>query len=56
MASNDQETTPIGLLYDGIDESTWKVKARITFKSKDIKYYNGAKGEGKLFSVDIMDN
>lgn len=35
-------------------DSNWKIKARI-LKKNDIKQYKNAKGEGCLFSIEIMD-
>lgn len=32
----------------------WTIKARVTQRS-DIKHWQNAKGEGKLFSVTLMD-
>eukprot|EP01071_Lankesteria_metandrocarpae_P006425 Lankesteria_metandrocarpae@DN4352_c0_g1_i2.p1 len=32
----------------------WQIKARVTAKA-DMKKYNTARGEGKLFSVDLVD-
>lgn len=33
----------------------WTIKARITAKS-DIRRWSNAKGEGTLFSIDLLDN
>lgn len=35
-------------------QNKWVIKARVTVKSK-IRTWNNAKGEGKLFSMDLMD-
>ncbi|KAF8582281.1 replication factor-a protein [Ramaria rubella] len=35
-------------------QNKWTIKARVTQKS-DIKHYSNAKGEGKLFSMTLMD-
>jgi replication factor A1 len=35
--------------------SRWTIKARITTKS-DLKRWSNAKGEGTLFSIDLLDN
>ncbi len=35
--------------------SRWTIKARITSKS-DIRRWSNAKGEGTLFSIDLLDN
>jgi len=46
-------------VYTPIDSITpyqnkWTIKARVTSKS-DIRTWNNAKGSGKLFSMDLMD-
>ena len=46
-------TTPLGALNPY--KSSWIVKARVTAKS-EIKTWNNARGSGKLFSVDLLDN
>jgi len=48
-----------GGVYTPIDSITpyqnkWQIKARVTSKS-DIRTWNNAKGSGKLFSMDFMD-
>lgn len=48
-----------GGVYTPIDSITpyqnkWEIKARVTSKS-DIRTWNNAKGSGKLFSIDFMD-
>jgi len=48
-----------GGMYTPIDSITpyqnkWQIKARVTSKS-DIRTWNNAKGSGKLFSMDLMD-
>jgi len=48
-----------GGVYTPIDSITpyqnkWQIKARVTSKS-DIRTWNNAKGSGKLFSLDLMD-
>merc|ERR1719187_322630 len=48
-----------GGMYTPIDSITpyqnkWQIKARVTSKS-DIRTWNNAKGSGKLFSLDLMD-
>lgn len=35
-------------------QNKWVIKARVTSKS-DIRHWSNAKGEGKLFSMDLMD-
>lgn len=35
-------------------QNKWVIRARVTFKSP-IRTWNNAKGEGKLFSMDLMD-
>lgn len=35
-------------------QNKWVIKARVTVKS-NIRTWNNAKGEGKLFSMDLMD-
>lgn len=48
----------IGPIYpiEGLSpyQNKWTIKARVTSKS-DIKHWTNAKGEGKLFSVNLMD-
>jgi replication factor A1 len=46
-------TTPIANL--NIYNSRWTIKARITSKS-DIRTWSNAKGEGSLFSIELLDN
>jgi replication factor A1 len=36
-------------------QNNWTIKARVTQKS-DIKHWSNPKGEGKLFSVTLMDD
>ena len=36
-------------------DPTWRIKARVVRKN-DVKNYKSAKGEGKLFSIEIMDS
>jgi replication factor A1 len=36
-------------------DPTWRIKARV-IKKFDIKNYRSAKGEGKLFSFEIIDS
>lgn len=36
-------------------QSRWTIKARVTAKS-DIKNWTNAKGEGRLFSIDLLDS
>ncbi|GAA5868477.1 hypothetical protein JCM8547_006286 [Rhodosporidiobolus lusitaniae] len=36
-------------------QNKWTIKARVTSKS-DIRHWQNAKGEGKLFSVNLVDN
>lgn len=33
----------------------WTIKARVTVKS-DIRHWSNAKGDGKLFSVNLLDD
>lgn len=33
----------------------WTIKARVTSKA-DIRRWSNAKGEGTLFSIDLLDN
>ena len=35
-------------------QNRWTIKARVTQRS-DIRRYNNAKGEGKFFTVDLLD-
>ncbi|KAI3623252.1 RFA1 [Malassezia furfur] len=35
-------------------QNKWTIKARVTLKS-DIKHWSNARGEGKLFSVNLLD-
>lgn len=48
----DRATHPISSLSPY--QNKWVIKARVTSKS-DIRHWNNAKGEGKLFSMDLMD-
>jgi hypothetical protein len=50
---DSQNLMTIAMLSPVCDPN-WKVKARI-LKKNDIKNYKTAKGEGCLFSIDIMD-
>ncbi|KAL6570291.1 Replication protein A 70 kDa DNA-binding subunit A [Orobanche minor] len=36
-------------------QGRWAVKARVTAKG-DLRHYNNAKGEGKVFSFDLLDS
>ena len=36
-------------------QSRWTIKARVTSKS-DMKHWHNKNGEGKLFSVNLLDN
>lgn len=45
--------TPIAAL--NIYNSRWTIKARVTTKS-DIRTWSNAKGEGSLFSIELLDN
>lgn len=38
-----------------LPSTSWTIKARITSKS-DIRRWSNAKGEGTLFSIDLLDN
>jgi ssDNA-binding replication factor A large subunit len=33
----------------------WTIKARVTVKS-DIRHWSNARGDGKLFSVNLLDD
>ena len=35
-------------------QNKWTIKARVTFKS-DVKHWSNARGDGKLFSVNLLD-
>ena len=35
-------------------QNKWTIKARVTLKT-DIKHWSNARGDGKLFSVHLMD-
>ncbi|KDN50412.1 replication factor-a protein [Tilletiaria anomala UBC 951] len=35
-------------------QNKWTIRARVTYKG-DIKHYSNARGEGKLFSVNLLD-
>lgn len=35
-------------------QNSWKIKARVSFKG-DLKNWSNARGEGKLFSVNLLD-
>lgn len=45
--------TPIGSL--NMYQNRWTIKARVTNKS-DIRHWSNAKGEGQLFSVELLDS
>lgn len=49
---SDHITHPIASLSPY--QNKWVIKARVTSKSS-IRTWNNAKGEGKLFSMDLMD-
>jgi len=42
------------ILINHLFYSRWSIKARVTNKS-EIRHWNNARGEGKLFSVDLID-
>lgn len=51
--SNASHITPIAQL--NMYQNKWVIKARITSKS-DIRTWSNAKGEGSLFSIDLLDS
>lgn len=51
-ASNQNRYLKLSDLSSYVDK--WRVLARVTFKS-DIREYRNARGEGKLFSIDLID-
>ena len=64
-ASESSETVDIAAFYQKIDEvypiasltpyqNKWTIKARVTNKS-DIRRWSNARGEGHLFSMDLVD-
>jgi len=50
---SQQNYTPISSL--NMYQSRWTIKARVTSKS-DIRYWTNAKGEGSLFSIELLDS
>ncbi|KAK8811359.1 hypothetical protein WA158_003093 [Blastocystis sp. Blastoise] len=50
----NQQFTPINQLNPYMSQK-WIIKARVTSKS-DIRRWNNAKGEGSLFSVNLLDD
>lgn len=50
--ANEQSLTPINQLNPY--QNKWAIKARVTAKS-DMKEWTNARGNGKLFSVDLLD-
>lgn len=51
--STGQPITPIAQL--NMYQNRWTIRARLTSKS-DIRTWSNAKGEGSLFSVDLLDS
>jgi replication factor A1 len=51
--ANDQQYTPIASLNPYANR--WTIKARITNKG-DIRTWSNARGEGSLFSLDLLDS
>ena len=41
-------------MFISFSQSRWTVKVRVTNKS-DIRTWSNSRGEGKLFSLDMMD-
>jgi replication factor A1 len=52
-ASNASHITPIAQL--NMYQNKWVIKARVTSKS-DIRTWSNAKGEGSLFSIELLDS
>ncbi|KAL6256338.1 hypothetical protein P5V15_012455 [Pogonomyrmex californicus] len=52
QASSDISTTPIAALSPY--QNRWVIKARVTSKS-GIRTWSNSRGEGKLFSMDLID-
>ena len=52
-SSSSKPITPIASL--NMYQNRWTIKARVTNKS-DIKHWSNAKGEGQLFSVELLDS
>jgi replication factor A1 len=52
-ATNTSHITPIAQL--NMYQNKWVIQARITSKS-DIRTWSNAKGEGSLFSIDLLDS
>lgn len=50
---SQQNYTPISAL--NMYQNRWTIKARLTSKS-DIRYWSNAKGEGSLFSIELLDS
>jgi replication factor A1 len=53
VATTSTMITPIGQL--NMYQNRWTIKARVTSKS-DIRTWANAKGEGSLFSVELLDS
>ena len=52
-SSSSKPITPIASL--NMYQNRWTIKARVTMKG-DVKHWSNAKGEGQLFSVEILDS
>merc|ERR1711964_300679 len=54
VAMNNGNNTFLPLRELSCYTQRWTIKARVTIKS-DIRTFTNAKGEGKLFSIDLLD-
>lgn len=53
LSASGQPITPISAL--NMYQNRWTIRARVTTKT-DIRHWQNAKGEGSLFSVELLDS